>query len=226
MEQLPIFLTVKGRRTVVVGGGEAAARKIELLMRAGAVPLVVAPAVNAEIAAWIADGRCLHRGAAFTPDCLDQAVLVIAATDDDAEMAAVAAAADARHIPVNAVDRPDLSSFIMPAIVDRAPVTIAISTGGASPTLAQMIKTRIEAALPAGLGALARLARAMRPLVREFLAEPADRRTYWRAALQGPAAAAALAGDTPRARELLLGELRRAAKRGESAAAAPASVDA
>ena len=183
MEYFPIFLDLRDRRAVVLGGGAEVVRKIKLLIRAGARPLVVARKVAPEIAAWVASHRCEHWADPFEPSCLAGAAVAIAASGDQLLDIAFVTAAQVRGVPVNAVDRPELSSFIMPAIVERGPVTIAVSTGGASPTLAQIVRDRIELALPPGIGQLAWLAGKLRPVVRSCLRDPARRRGFWRAAL-------------------------------------------
>ncbi len=214
MDHLPIFLDLKRGRTVVLGGGEPAAQKIELLIRAGARPLVIAPSVVPEIARRAAEGACELSTRPFTPDCLDGVILLVVAVEDEALAAFASAMAQARGLPVNVVDRPELCSFIMPAIVDRSPVVVAISTGGASPTLAQMIRTRIESVLPPGVSCLAALARSLRPLVRGMIAEPSRRREFWRRALGGQAGALALAGHEAEARRVFVSALRRVATTG------------
>jgi uroporphyrin-III C-methyltransferase/precorrin-2 dehydrogenase/sirohydrochlorin ferrochelatase len=190
MEFLPIFLRLEGRLAVLVGGGEIAARKIELLRRAGARIRVVAPVLAPQLATL--DG-IEHRARRFHPDDLDGAELVIAATDDRAVNAAVAAAARARHLPVNVVDDPALCSFIMPAIVDRGRVVAAISTGGASPVLARLLRGRLELALPPGIERLADLAAAWRGRVKAALPDSATRRRFWEALMARPVPA----GDMP-----------------------------
>jgi uroporphyrin-III C-methyltransferase/precorrin-2 dehydrogenase/sirohydrochlorin ferrochelatase len=162
-----------------------------------------------EIAAWVASGLCEHRSDPFDEGCLTDAALAIGASGDESLDAALSAAARARSLPVNVVDRPTLSTFIMPAIVERSPVVIAISTGGTSPTLAQWIRERIERLLPRGVGALARLAGAMRPLVQRSLPDPARRRRFWRATLTGSIGGLALAGELKDAEAALLTALHR-----------------
>jgi uroporphyrin-III C-methyltransferase/precorrin-2 dehydrogenase/sirohydrochlorin ferrochelatase len=213
MDHFPIFLDVKTRRMIVVGGGEEAARKVELLIRAGARPLVMSPALNTEIATWVAHEVCDHDPAPFAPASLSGAMLVIVATQDEALTQRAAAAAHAHGILVNVVDRPELSNFIMPAIVDRSPVVVAISTGGTSPTLAQMIRDKIEKLLPPSVGRLARLAGSMRPLVQRFLPTPAQRKAFWRAALAGYIPELVHSNRDGTAYLALLAELDRAARR-------------
>ena len=140
MDSFPIFLKLAGRRAVVVGGASAAARKIELLLDAGAVVTLIARRVDGEIAEWLADRRVRWGGAAFDERDLEGAALVIASSGDAALDRRVARAAQRREIPVNVIDCPELSSFIMPSNVDRAPVTIAISTGGTAPSLARLLR--------------------------------------------------------------------------------------
>ena len=144
MQTFPLFLDLRERRALVVGGGEMAARKAELLLAAGARVLLVAEKVNGEIAQLISEARISWAGRVFEEGELDGVAVAIVASEDESLQARVSAAAQARGLPVNVVDRPALSSFIMPAIVDRAPITIAISTGGAAPALARRIRAEIE----------------------------------------------------------------------------------
>jgi uroporphyrin-III C-methyltransferase / precorrin-2 dehydrogenase / sirohydrochlorin ferrochelatase len=209
MEHFPVFLDMKGRRAVVLGGEDAASQKLDLLIRAHARPVVVASALDPRIAAWVAAGACAHHPGPFAPECLDGAVLAIAASGEEALDAAFSAAAQARNIPVNVVDRPALSSFIMPAIVDRSPVVVAISTGGTSPTLAQMIRAHIEDMLPQRLGGLARLLGAMRQAVHERIPEPARRREFWRRVVARRVADIGLTGHANTAPRALVRTLRR-----------------
>src|SRR5579862_4011620 len=140
MDYLPIFLSLEGRRAVVVGGGHVAARKVEVLLKAGASVTVVAPNLQPQLAARAAAGELGHVAAAFVPAHLDGTTLVVAATNDSEVNAAVSRAAQQRHIPVNVVDQPALCSFIFPAIVDRSPLVVAVSSGGAAPVLARRVR--------------------------------------------------------------------------------------
>ncbi|GAC1630029.1 MAG: siroheme synthase CysG [Nevskia sp.] len=194
----PISLRLDGARVVVVGGGEIAARKLRLLLKTGPKAEVVARELNPELQAWLADGTLRHLAREFEPAQLDGARLVVAATDDAALNRAVAAAATARNIPVNVVDNPGPSSFITPAIIDRLPMQIAISTGGAAPVLARRLRERIEALLPANYGRLADFMQSRRARAKAALATP-ERRALWERFLDGPGAEALLAGDEPAA---------------------------
>ncbi len=204
MQTFPLFLSLQGRRALVVGGGDAAARKAELLLKAGAQVSLVAGTVGGEIAQLISEGHISWAGRTFHDGELDGVSLVIVATEDEAEQARVSTSAQNRCVPVNVVDRPALSSFIMPAIVDRAPVTIAISTAGTAPALARRIRAEIERTLPAALGRLARFADVFREQVRRTLVVPRARRRFWDRVFEGPVGELALAGDEIGARRELI----------------------
>jgi uroporphyrin-III C-methyltransferase / precorrin-2 dehydrogenase / sirohydrochlorin ferrochelatase len=204
MQNFPLFLSLRDRRALVVGGGEPAARKIELLLQAGAQVALIADTVIGEIAQLIADGRVAWAGHSFDSGDLDGISLVIVATDDGALQARVSHAAHRRCLPVNVVDRPKLSSFIMPAIVDRGPITVAISTGGTAPALARKLRAEIERALPATIGRLARFAEIFRDQVRRTLREPRARRRFWDRVFAGRIGELALAGDEIGARRELI----------------------
>lgn len=195
MDYFPAFMNLRGRKTVVIGGGRVAARKAAMLARAGADVTLIAPHVTEPLSAEIAAGKYSHHAGNFTGHHLSGAVLVIAATNDRHINRQVARHGRLRGIPVNVVDDAELSSFIMPAIIDRAPVTIAISTGGASPVLARWVRARIETALPTALGQVAVLAGRMRRTVKTRIPHMATRRRFWEQILAGPAADLALAGQ-------------------------------
>jgi len=144
MEFLPIFLNVRGQSCLVVGGGDVAARKVELLLRAQASITVVAPELCAALTALKTAGKLVHLAATFQGDQVGGQRVVIAATDDEAVNRNVAEIAQRKNIPVNVVDRPELCTFIMPAIIDRSPVIVAVSSGGASPVLARLLRARLE----------------------------------------------------------------------------------
>jgi len=204
MQTFPLFLSLRDRRALVVGGTDAAARKMELLLSAGARVSLVAKTVTGEVAQLIADGRISWAGRTFETDELDGTSIVIVASDDALLQSRVSRAAQARGVPVNVVDTPALSSFIVPAIVDRGPVTIAISTGGAAPGLACKLRAEIERAMPAALGRLARFADIFRVQVRRTIAVPRARRLFWERVFDGRVAELALAGDEIAARRELI----------------------
>ena len=204
MQSFPLFLSLKDRRVLVVGGGEAAARKAEMLLSAGARVTLIADTVSGEVAQLIAEGCITWAGRGFDDEDLAGMSLAIVATDDEALQARVSLAAQRRCVPVNVVDRPALSSFIMPSIVDRAPITIAISTGGTAPALARRLRAEIERALPAALGRMARFAEIFRAQVRRTLDNPRARRRFWDRVFEGRVGEMALAGDEIGARRELI----------------------
>ncbi len=208
MDFLPINLDIRDRDCLVVGGGEIAARKAGLLRRAGGRVTVVAPALGAALEAMRASGEIMHRAARFEASDLDACALAIAATGDEAVNAAVAAAAKARGVPVNVVDRAELCTFILPSIVDRSPILIAVSSSGASPVLARKLRARIEAQVPYAYGRLAELVRRYRPAVKQRFASGTLRRRFWEHILDGPVAELVFTGREQAAGELLEAELR------------------
>lgn len=204
MQNFPLFLSLQGRRALVVGGTDQAARKVELLLSAGAQVSLIAETVTGEIAQLIADARICWAGRTFDEGDLVGVSLIVVATADEALQARVSQCAQARCVPVNVVDCPALSSFIMPAIVDRDPITIAISTGGSAPALARKLRAEIERALPAAIGRLARFAEIFRGQVRRTLGEPRARRLFWDRVFDGRVGELALAGDEIAARRELI----------------------
>ncbi len=213
MDYLPIFMKLDGERCLMVGGGEVALRKTDLLLQAGARVLVVAPSLAPEMQALVDAGRLDARIGVFEEADLDGVRLVIAATDDGSVNARVAELADARGVPVNVVDDPALCRFIMPAIVDRSPVLAAVSTGGASPVLARLIRGRLESLIPAAFGELASLAAEFREAVQARIADPTGRRSFWEHALTGPIAEQVYAGRIEDARAALRAALDAAEER-------------
>ena len=207
MDYLPVFLKIKGRSCLLVGGGEIAARKADLLLRAGAELTVVAPEIGPGVAGLKETGVIVHKQRAFSPEDLQGQALVVAATDDAALNRQVSDLAQKSALPVNVVDQANLCSFIMPSIVDRSPVIIAVSTGGASPVLARLMRARLETLIPAAFGQLASLAREFREQVKQRFEEPARRRLFWEQVLDGPIAEMMFAGRAGAARRALRDEL-------------------
>ena len=178
MRYFPMFLDMRERRVVVVGGGEEALRKVRLLLKSEAIVTLVADRLHPELDGLVSHGAVAWLGTRFEAGMLDGAALVFVAADAALE-AAVSTASQARGIPVNVVDRADLSTFITPAIVDRDPLVIAIGTEGAAPVLGQGIRQEIEAMLPPRLGALARRAVRLRARVAASFEAGAPRRDFW-----------------------------------------------
>jgi uroporphyrin-III C-methyltransferase/precorrin-2 dehydrogenase/sirohydrochlorin ferrochelatase len=196
MDYFPIFLRLTGEPVLVVGGGEVAARKIDLLLRAGAKVSVVALELNPELTHKVASGEISHAGAEFQPEHLHRKRLVIAATDKAAVNAWVAHQAESQNIPVNVVDDRELSRFIVPAIVDRSPVVVAVGSSGDAPVLTRRLREKLESFLPQRLGALARIAGSLRPLVKRRVEDASARRRFWERFFDGPMASDVLAGRT------------------------------
>lgn len=204
MEYLPICVRVRERACLVVGGGEIALRKATLLSRAGARLRVVAPHVEPGFEAF--EGVDI-RTRGYAPEDLDDAWLAVAATDDKELNRRVSADAQARGVPVNVVDAPALCTFVMPAIVDRAPILVAISTAGASPVLARSLRGQIEALLPPGLGPLSALLGKERAALKARFPDVDERRVFTEQLVRGPVAEAATSGDMTRAEALLMAAL-------------------
>jgi uroporphyrin-III C-methyltransferase / precorrin-2 dehydrogenase / sirohydrochlorin ferrochelatase len=194
MDYFPIFIRLAGQPVLVVGGGDIAARKIDLLLRAGAHITVVAPELTAGLAAQAAAGLIAHVAAEFRPEDLQGKRLAIGATNKRAVNAWVAHHAERLNIPVNVVDDRELSRFIVPAIVDRSPVIVAIGSSGDAPVLTRRLRERLEAFVPQRLGLLAKLAGKLRPVVKAKIEDAGSRRRFWERFIDGPIAADVLAG--------------------------------
>jgi uroporphyrin-III C-methyltransferase / precorrin-2 dehydrogenase / sirohydrochlorin ferrochelatase len=179
LDYLPLFLKLRDQQVLLVGGGAVAARKAELLCDAGARLRVVAPERCVELAALCERVGAEYLATGFAPEHMQGVVLAIAATDRPEINLQVSAAGRAANVWVNAVDDPQASSCLMPAIVDRSPVIVAIGTGGTSPTLARRLRAQIEALLPERLGQLASLAGAWRARSRAVLPRAEPRRQFW-----------------------------------------------
>lgn len=184
MDFFPIFLDVKNRTSLVIGGGEIAARKVTLLLKAQGKIRVISPELCTELRSALEKGLIEHVSREYRSDDLDDAYLVIAATDNADVNQQVSEQAKARHLPVNVVDQPELCTFITPSIIDRSPVVAAISTGGASPVLARLIRSRLETLIPAGYGRLAEFANRFRDKVKARFDNSNDRRLFWEKILQ------------------------------------------
>jgi len=202
MDFLPILLDIRAQPCLVVGGGEVAARKTALLLRAGGRVTVLSPALNSAFDEYLATGKVAHRAASFSAGDVTGYAVIIAATDDNAVNREVAAAAKAQRVPVNVVDQPALCSFILPSIVDRSPLIVAVSSGGASPVLARLLRARLETLIPAGYGRLAALVGSFRNQVKARF-KPAERRRFWERILQGPIAELVFSGRDQDARQAL-----------------------
>ena len=189
----PIFVDLKDQPVLVVGGGEVAARKIRLLLKSAARVRVTARELNEELEGLAAEGKVHHVATAFDPAQMKGARLVIAATDDRALNRAVVAAAETAGLLCNVVDDPQASRFITPSIIERAPITVAVSTAGAAPVLARRLRERIETLLPGGYGRVAQFMQRHRDRVKQLPVEA--RRQVWEDFLDGPGPERLLADD-------------------------------
>jgi len=197
---LPIFTNVRNRLCLVVGGGDVAKRKAGVLLEAGAHVRVVAPEIAPELAKQKNVESIVTR---FDAAHLDGVTLIIAATNDRAVNKQVSELAQARNIPVNVVDDPELCSFIMPAILDRSPLMVAFSSGGASPVLTRMMRGKLETVIPQNYSRLASFAERFREEVKTKVTNPAKRRIFWENVFEGVVAEKVLTGDEASAEAML-----------------------
>ncbi len=195
-------MVVRDRSCLVVGGGDIAFRKTTLLLKAGGRVTVVAPTLCNALAELRESRQINHRAAPFRPADLTAMTLVIAATDDESVNRRVSELCQAQNLLVNVVDQPALCNFIMPAMVDRSPILVAISTGGAAPVLARLLRARLESLIPAAYGRLATLVASFRDEVKNRLPS-SRRRTFWETILQGPVAELVFSGRIEAARSAL-----------------------
>ncbi|WP_246247070.1 siroheme synthase, partial [Candidatus Methylobacter favarea] len=208
MDYFPIFVKLKNQDCLVIGAGEVAARKIELLARAGAKITVIAKEIGATVADLqrVYDLILLEKD--FSPEDMHKFRLVVSATDNAETNRLVAKTAEAQNIPVNVVDNPELCSFIFPAIIDRSPIIAAVSSGGAAPVLARLLRARIESVIPPAYGRLAHLAEKFRATVKLHIKKPAQRRVFWENMLQGSVAELVFSGREKEAEQQLEKSLR------------------
>ncbi|PSJ17409.1 siroheme synthase CysG [Nitrosomonas supralitoralis] len=208
MDFLPIFLNIRNKVCLVVGGGEVAARKAMLLLQAGAQVSVVAPELDSAFNAYVARGKINYCAECFQLEHLHNIMLVIAATNDRTINQQVSEAAQQRQIPVNVVDDPKLCTFIMPSIIDRSPLLIAVSSGGQSPVLARILRAQLEALIPVAYARVASIAGKFRQQVKQHFIHPEKRRLFWEKVLQGPFTEMVLAGKDKTAQDYLLQSLQ------------------
>ncbi|HKB81528.1 MAG TPA: bifunctional precorrin-2 dehydrogenase/sirohydrochlorin ferrochelatase [Thermoanaerobaculia bacterium] len=175
----PIFIDVEARDVVIVGGGAVCARKAETMMKYGARVTIVSPEITAEIEAWRAEGKLAVRRKTYEESDLQDASMVIASTDDPCVNARVARDCRRRRIPVNVVDVTHLCEFIVPAIVERGSIQVAVSTGGKSPALARTLKEDLQHLVGPEYAEINDLLGALRPAAKKALATDADRKRFF-----------------------------------------------
>lgn len=207
MEFLPIFIDLKRGSCLVVGGGDIAARKAGLLLKAQAKVTIIAPQISSMTQQLLDDNAYKNKvqwlQASFEPAYLYAQTLVIAATDDNAVNHSVYQAAKARRIPVNVADEPDMCDFILASILDRSPIVIAVSSGGQSPILARQLRARLETLIPPSYSRLGHLVGHYRQAVKDKFTKLSQRRRFWEGVLQGPVADHMLAGRDQLAEQTL-----------------------
>ncbi len=203
MDFLPILISIKNRNCLVIGGGKVAARKVALLLRAGARITVIAPELDIELHEQLCQGIIIHRAESFTPAHLDDATLVFAATNDRLVNQQISETAGKLRIPINVADNPDLCSFIMPSIIDRSPILVAVSSSGKSPVLARILRAHLETMIPEAYGRLATYAANFREQVKQHFSHPEKRRKFWENELQGPFSELVFAGKDQAALDYL-----------------------
>jgi uroporphyrin-III C-methyltransferase/precorrin-2 dehydrogenase/sirohydrochlorin ferrochelatase len=207
MQLYPLFADLTGRPVLVVGGGDVAARKVAMLLRAGARVTVGAPMLGPELRELVQQGRVTYRAGAYQSDWLDGVWLVIAATRSRPLNARIAADGHLQQRLVNVVDDPALSSFQVPAVIDRSPLLVAISSSGTAPVLARRLRERIESLIDPALGPLLQLAQRYRARIRARHADLASRRRFYDWLHDGPVSALLRASHPVRAEQQLLAAL-------------------
>ena len=207
MNTFPLFFKLTNQPVLIVGGGEVAQRKADLLSRAGACITILAPQISQEIHQLLSDERHTLITAHYDKKYIDGKRIVIAGTDDEALNHQVHADCKALNIPVNVVDTPPLCDFIFPAIVDRNPIVIGISSNGKAPVLARLTRARLETLIPQGYGKLAKLAGDMRDEVKSKIPTLTGRRQFWEKAFEGKVSELMFAGHSVEAEQALKQQL-------------------
>lgn len=207
MNTFPLFFKLEDRKVLIVGGGDVALRKADLLSRAGACITVLAPTIMAEIQALLSDSKHQLIYENYHKTYMTGARVIIAATDDETLNHQIHADATEINIPVNVVDTPPLCDFIFPAIVDRNPIVIGISSNGKAPVLARLLRARLETLIPQGYGKLAKLAGDFRTEVKSKIPTLTGRRQFWERAFEGQVSELMFAGNETQAAAQLQADL-------------------
>ena len=215
MDHLPVFLNVKGARALVVGSGTIAARKADLLLRAGCRLTVIAPVLGEELARLADTCSLVHKTGELSADDLTNCVVVFGCSQDDSINRKLYDLATVAVILVNVSDKTENCSFIMPAVVDRSPLLIAISSGGTSPLLTRMLKARFETTIPAAYGRLAEFAGSYRDRIKALIPNLTRRRRFWETMISGPVAEHLFSSQLEQAETLMDSLLDEAAVAGD-----------
>lgn len=205
MKRYPIFMCLEQRPCLVVGGGKVALRKTESLLESGAKLTLIAPELDSELAHLLQQHpqQITWKQREFQDQDSAGHYLIIAATNNATVNARVAELANAQQVPVNVVDNQAACSFIVPSVVDRSPVMIAVSTGGASPVLARQLRMKLETMIPSSCGQLAAITEEYREVVKQRFTDPEQRKQFWEQTLRGPFAELVYAGNVRAARQIL-----------------------
>lgn len=207
MNTFPLFFKLEGAQVLIVGGGDVALRKADLLSRAGAAITVLAPDICPELQALLSEDKHQLHVKNYDKSYMTGARIIIAATDDEALNHQIHADATVLNIPVNVVDTPPLCDFIFPAIIDRNPIVIGISSNGKAPVLARLLRARLEALIPQGYGKLAKLAGEFRSDVKAKIPTLTGRRQFWERAFEGRVSELIFAGNETQATAQLQADL-------------------
>lgn len=213
MNTFPLFFKLDNRKVLIVGGGDVALRKADLLSRAGAAITIVAPSICDELHALLSNEKHTLIYENYNKKYMQGARVIIAGTDDEALNHQIHADATALNIPVNVVDTPHLCDFIFPAIVDRNPIVIGISSNGKAPVLARLLRARLETLIPQGYGKLAKLAGEFRSEVKNKIPTLTGRRQFWERAFEGKVSELIFAGNETEATAQLQKDLAETAKK-------------
>lgn len=208
MDYFPIFLKLQQQHCLVIGAGAVATRKIEALIKANANITVIAKDISTNVTQLQKTHNFTILQKPFEPDDIKNAKLVISATNDDTVNRLVAETAQKQQILVNVVDKPELCTFIFPAIIDRSPIIAAFSSGGASPVLTRLLRAKIESIIPPTYGQLAQLAEKFRYTVKQHIQQPNQRRIFWEQVLQGHIAELVFSGKQEQAEQQLQKKLQ------------------
>ncbi len=215
MEHLPIFLDLNGKRTLIVGGGVIAARKADLLLRAGSEVTIVAPELGDELKMLNETHAFNHKVEKLIAEDLNGCVVAFGTAEDDSLNDDLCELAASAGILVNVSDKTESCDFIMPAIVDRTPLLVAISSGGTSPLLVRMLKARFETTIPAAYGRLAEFAGSYRDRIKKLIPNLTRRRRFWEAMVSGPVAEHLFSNQLEQAELLMGSQLKEAAVAGD-----------
>ena len=201
MDHLPIFINIRKKPCIVIGGGDIALRKINLLLKAQAMVDCLSPSFSRDIKNLSKDGHITLINKSFDQTDIKDYSIIIAATDDKSVNSLISSIAQVKNIPVNVVDSPELSSFIMPSIVDRSPLIIAVSSSGKAPVLSRIIRAKLETVIPSAYGILADIAGEYRQKVKDRFSTIKDRRVFWEAVFSGVIAEKVFSGRISEAKE-------------------------